>query len=148
MPADLPVHRIVNDSDNFGTVLVSSLQQRYSPCMREHIEQHGLRPRSASTRPSKQTPETHGHRLLEIVVYDKCCRIGGSLRLDDLADSEIGDWTMPNYRGGVPLRGVSGLVGRRQRYGDADHCGTAGGLITGADWLIVCCGSDIRARTH
>jgi hypothetical protein len=36
--------------------------------------------------------------LLEIVVYQKCCRIGGSLRLDDLADSEIGDWTMPNYR--------------------------------------------------
>jgi hypothetical protein len=36
--------------------------------------------------------------LLEIVAYDKCCRIGESLRLDDLADSEIGDWTMPNYR--------------------------------------------------
>jgi hypothetical protein len=67
--------------------------------MREHIEQHGLRrARSDPTRPSKQTPETFGHRLLEIVVYQKCCRIGGSLRLDDLADSEIGDWTMPTYR--------------------------------------------------
>src|SRR6516165_7249978 len=98
MPADLAVHRTVNDSDNFGRVLVSRPQRRYSPCMREHIEQQGLRPRSAPTRPGKQTPETLGHRLLEIVVYERCCRIGGSLRLDDLADSEIGDWTMPNYR--------------------------------------------------
>src|SRR6516225_1629973 len=127
----------------WAPLLVSSSRSGYSGHMGEHIEQQGLRRVRIA-----QTPETFGRRLLEIVVYDKCCRIGGSLRLDDLADSEIGDWTMPNYRGGVPLRGVSGLVGRRQRYGDADHCGTAGGLITGADWLIVCCGSDIRARTH
>jgi hypothetical protein len=34
-----------------------------------------------------------GRRLLEIVVYGKCCRIGGSLTLDDLAaTSEVGDW--------------------------------------------------------
>jgi hypothetical protein len=36
---------------------------------------------------------------LEIVVYDKCWRIGGSLTLDDLAKtSEIGDWKMPDFK--------------------------------------------------
>jgi hypothetical protein len=40
-----------------------------------------------------------GRRLLEIVVYDKCCRIGGTLTLNDLAEtSEIGDWKMPNFK--------------------------------------------------
>jgi hypothetical protein len=36
--------------------------------------------------------------LLAIVVYDKGCRIGGALSLDDLAETEIGDWSMPNFR--------------------------------------------------
>ena len=40
-----------------------------------------------------------GRRLLEIVVYDKRCRIGGKLTLDDLAEtSEIGDWKMPDFK--------------------------------------------------
>jgi hypothetical protein len=40
-----------------------------------------------------------GRRLLRIVVYDKCCRIGDSLTLDDLAEtSEIGDWKMPDFK--------------------------------------------------
>jgi hypothetical protein len=40
-----------------------------------------------------------GRRLLEIVVYDKRCRIGTTLTLDDLAEtSEIGDWKMPDFR--------------------------------------------------
>jgi hypothetical protein len=39
-----------------------------------------------------------GHRLLAIIVYEKACRIGGTLTLDDLAETEIGDWTMPNFR--------------------------------------------------
>jgi hypothetical protein len=34
-------------------------------------------------------------RLLEIVVYNKYCRIGDALNLDDLAETAIGDWTMP-----------------------------------------------------
>ena len=77
----------------WAPLLVSSSRSGYSGHMGEHIEQQGLRRVRIA-----QTPETFGRRLLEIVVYDKCCRIGGSLRLDDLADSEIGDWTMPNYR--------------------------------------------------
>jgi hypothetical protein len=32
-------------------------------------------------------------------VYDKCCRIGGTLSLDHLAaTSEVGDWKMPDFR--------------------------------------------------
>jgi hypothetical protein len=56
------------------------------------------RPRIAWNRPSKQTAQTLGRRLLKIVVYDKCCRIGGTLTLDDLAETEIGDWKMPNFK--------------------------------------------------
>jgi hypothetical protein len=42
-----------------------------------------------------------GRRLLEIVVYDKCCRIGGTLTLHDLAEtSEVGDWKMPDFKAG------------------------------------------------
>ena len=67
--------------------------------MGEHIEDRNTgRPRTARKRPSKQTSETIGRRLLEIVVYDKCCRIGGTLSLDDLAETEIGDWKMPQFR--------------------------------------------------
>ena len=68
--------------------------------MGENIEQRGLRhARIAPERPSKQTPETVGRRLLEIVVFRKGCRIGGKLSLDDLAEtSEVGDWKMPDFR--------------------------------------------------
>ena len=32
-------------------------------------------------------------------MYDKRCRIGGKLTLDDLAEtSEVGDWKMPDFR--------------------------------------------------
>ena len=50
-------------------------------------------------RPGKQTAETLARRLLRIVVYEKSCRIGGTLTLDDLAEnSEIGDWKMPDFK--------------------------------------------------
>jgi hypothetical protein len=35
---------------------------------------------------------------MEIVVYEQGCRIGGSLSLNDLADTEIGDWAMPDFK--------------------------------------------------
>jgi hypothetical protein len=67
--------------------------------MGEHIEQRGTeRPRIARKRPGRQTAETIGRRLLEIVVYDKRCRIGGKLTLDDLAETAIGDWKMPDFK--------------------------------------------------
>jgi hypothetical protein len=64
--------------------------------MGEHIELQGLR-RIAPKR--QHSPETIGRRLLEIVVYDKRCRIGGTVSLDDLAEtSEVGDWKMPDFK--------------------------------------------------
>ena len=56
--------------------------------MGEHIERQIIeRPRIARKRPGKQTAEAIGRRLLEIVVYGKRCRIGGTLTLDDLAET-------------------------------------------------------------
>jgi hypothetical protein len=53
----------------------------------------------ARKRPGERTAELIARRLLEIVVYDKQCRIGGTLTLDDLAEtSEIGDWLMPDLK--------------------------------------------------
>ena len=50
-------------------------------------------------RPGRRTTEATGRRLLEIVVYGKCCRVGGTLTLDDLAEtSEVGDWKMPDFK--------------------------------------------------
>ncbi len=55
--------------------------------------------RIARKRPNQPRPETLGRRLLEIVVYEKRCRIGGMLSLGDLAEtSEVGDWKMPDFR--------------------------------------------------
>jgi hypothetical protein len=57
------------------------------------------RPRSARKRPGKQTAEAIGRRLLETVVYDGRCRIGGRLTLNELAEtSEVGDWKMPAFK--------------------------------------------------
>lgn len=50
-------------------------------------------------RPGRQAAEATGRRLLDVVVYDKCCRIGGTLSLDDLAEtSEVGDWMMSDFK--------------------------------------------------
>jgi hypothetical protein len=57
------------------------------------------RTRNERKRPGKQTPEALARRLLRIVVYDKQCRIGGTLTLDYLAEtSEVGDWKMPYFK--------------------------------------------------
>jgi hypothetical protein len=66
--------------------------------MGEHVEQAARPARAARKHPSKQTPQTISRRLLEIVVYDRCCRIGGMLTLNDLSETEVGDWTMPNFK--------------------------------------------------
>jgi hypothetical protein len=67
--------------------------------MGEHIERRNTeRRRTALKRPSKQKPETTGRKLLEIVVYEKACRIGGTLGLDDLAETEVGEWMMPDFK--------------------------------------------------
>ena len=56
------------------------------------------RPRIARKRRIKRTPPAMGRRLLEIVVYAKGCRIGAKLTLDDLAETEVGDWKMPDFK--------------------------------------------------
>jgi hypothetical protein len=68
--------------------------------MGEHTEQRiAGRTRLSRKRPAKQSAEAMGRRLLEIVVYDKSCRTGGTLTLDDLAEtSEVGDWKMPDFK--------------------------------------------------
>jgi hypothetical protein len=58
--------------------------------MGEHIEQRITeRPRIARKRPGKQEPEAIARRLLQIAAYDKSCRIGGTLTLDDLAETAM-----------------------------------------------------------
>jgi hypothetical protein len=67
--------------------------------MGEHIDQQAARRQStARKRPSKQAAEAIARRLLEIVVYDQGCRIGGRLSLNDLAETDVGDWTMPDFK--------------------------------------------------
>jgi hypothetical protein len=61
---------------------------------RQSTDQH----RTGRNRPSTSSPEALGRRLLDILVYAKGCRIGGTVTLDDLSETEIGDWTMPQYR--------------------------------------------------
>lgn len=96
----LAVHRTVSYVNSVACLLVSSNADRYPTRMAEHIEQQGVqRPGIARKRPSKQTAEMIGRRLLEIVVYDRRCRIGETLSLDDLAEtSEVGDWKMPCFK--------------------------------------------------
>ena len=80
--------------------LVTSNRNRYPEVMGEHIERPGTEElsRIARKRPVKPTTEAIGRRLLEIMVYRMRCRIGGKLTLDDLAESEVGDWKMPDFR--------------------------------------------------
>jgi hypothetical protein len=61
--------------------------------MGDHTQQRITeRRRIARKRAGEQSPETMGRRLLEIVVYDKRCRIGEKLTPDGLAEtSEVGD---------------------------------------------------------
>jgi hypothetical protein len=80
-------------------LLAISDPNRYPVGMGDHIQRQIIeRPRIARKRPGKQEPEAIARRLLQIVVYVKRCRIGGSLTLDDLIETEIGDWKMPDFR--------------------------------------------------
>jgi hypothetical protein len=67
--------------------------------MGEHFEHRDTgRRRTARKAPSKQTAEAIGRRLLEIIVYEKSYRTGGKLSLDDIAETEIGDWKMLEFK--------------------------------------------------
>jgi hypothetical protein len=67
--------------------------------MGEHIDQQAVRRQSTAwKRPSKQAAEAIARRLMEIVVYDQGCRIGARLSLNDLAETDVGDWSMPDFK--------------------------------------------------
>jgi hypothetical protein len=82
------------------------------PGMGEHAAQPSTyRFATGQKRPSKQTPEALGRRLLDILVYAKRCRIGGKLTLDDLAEtSEVGDWKMPDFRAACAYAAAQGWL--------------------------------------
>jgi hypothetical protein len=79
--------------------------------MGDHIQRPiAARQGSAGTVPANRHRKQFGRRLLEIVVYNKRCRIGGTLTLDDLAESEIGDWKMPAFRSACSYAGSHGWL--------------------------------------
>jgi hypothetical protein len=68
--------------------------------MGEHVAlQNIAHDRTNRKRPSEQTAAAIGHKLLEIIVYRKTCRMGDKLSVYDLVEtSEIGDWKMPDFK--------------------------------------------------
>ena len=68
--------------------------------MGEHVAQQNIDRRGVNTnRPRRQTAETLGRKLLNVIVYGRGCRIGSKLSVDDLVEtSEVGDWKMPDFK--------------------------------------------------
>ncbi len=55
---------------------------------------------SVPRKPAQKCPEAEpiARKLLDVIVYDKGCRIGDKLTLDDLArTTDIGDWKMSAF---------------------------------------------------
>ena len=47
---------------------------------------------------------------MDVIVYKKNCRIGGKVTLDDLEDTEVGDWKMPDFRSACTFAVCQGWV--------------------------------------
>jgi hypothetical protein len=61
--------------------------------MGENVQQRGAKART-EVRPA----EPIARKLLDVIVYDKGCRIGDKLTLDDLIQTTgIGDWKMSAF---------------------------------------------------
>ena len=116
-----------------AALLVSSDADRYPSDMGEQIEQQKIdRSRIARKRSAKHTTEELGRWPLQIMVYGKSCGIGGTLTLDDLAEtSEIRDWKMPDFKAACTYAVSQGwlivvddtltLIWRRHRLTDWDR---------------------------
>jgi len=67
--------------------------------MGENIhQQRGGQFQTTKRRTKVHTAEALALKLLYGIVYDKCCRIGGRLELDDLIETTgIGDWKMSDF---------------------------------------------------
>jgi hypothetical protein len=63
----------------------------------EHWTSDHRSPPDRSEAPGRQTATT-ARRLLDIVVYGMCCRTGGTISLNALADFKVGDWQMPDLK--------------------------------------------------
>jgi len=67
--------------------------------MGEHVAQRNIeRHPSNRKRLRKQTADAMGRKLLDVIVYDRNCRIGHKLTLHEIEATEIGDWKMPDFR--------------------------------------------------
>ena len=79
--------------------------------MGEHVAQHSTgRLNKSRKRATEQPSDALGRRLLDILVYGKRCRIGGTVTLDDLTETEIGDWKMPQYRSACAYAAAQGWL--------------------------------------
>jgi hypothetical protein len=67
--------------------------------MAEHSGQPASNiPSTGRKAPRKPTAEALGRRLLGHIVYRQNCRRDGQVGLDHLETTEIGDWSMPDYK--------------------------------------------------
>lgn len=79
--------------------------------MGEHSRQLASDRRQTSRKqPRKPTAVELGRRLLAVIVYDRNCRIGGQVSLDDLEATEVGDWTMPDFKGACAYSASQGWL--------------------------------------
>jgi hypothetical protein len=54
--------------------------------------------RAGKSHAEVRAAEPIARKLLDVIVYDKGCRIGDKLSLDDLIETtDIGDWKMPAF---------------------------------------------------
>ena len=68
--------------------------------MSENAYSNVARRKLAKSADAGQPEQALGRRLLEILVYEICCRPGDKVATEQVADSEIGDWKMPQYKAG------------------------------------------------
>ena len=63
-----------------------------------------------SERTGKQAADALGRRLLAVIVYDQHRRMGDKLTLDDLDETEIGDWKMPDFKAACTYAAAQGWL--------------------------------------
>jgi hypothetical protein len=57
-----------------------------------------MQQRAAEARTEARAPEAIARRLLNVIVYDRSCRVGDKLTLDNLIETtDIGEWKMSAF---------------------------------------------------
>lgn len=86
-------------SDHHPLLLVSRNADGQLVLMGEHAAQLiSDRRRTSRNFPEKPPAEELGRRLLAVIVYEKRCRTGTRISLDDLEATGVGDWKMPDFK--------------------------------------------------